>query len=156
MRLGIAHHFGWAVAVTASSDEEVADRRRIELIEPGIPAARGVFAFGDARFAGSCPAIGGCVGSAVAVMPDHSGDGYWVVTSTGHIYSFGDAPSLGAPDHVTVSAVATPDGEGYWILLGDGRVFGYGDADTLGSPSPANFNDLDVIIEQLDASGYGR
>ncbi len=39
MRLGIAHHLGWAVAVTASADHEVADRRRIELIEPGIPAA---------------------------------------------------------------------------------------------------------------------
>jgi hypothetical protein len=39
MRLGIAHHLGWAVAVTASADHEVADRRRIELIEPGLPAA---------------------------------------------------------------------------------------------------------------------
>jgi hypothetical protein len=39
MRLGIAHHFGWAVAVTATPDHQVVDRRRIELIEPGLPAA---------------------------------------------------------------------------------------------------------------------
>jgi hypothetical protein len=39
MRLGIAHHFGWAVAVTASADHKVVDRRRIELIEPGLPTA---------------------------------------------------------------------------------------------------------------------
>ena len=39
MRLGIAHHLGWAVAVTASADHEVVDRRRIELLEPGLPAA---------------------------------------------------------------------------------------------------------------------
>ena len=39
MRLGIADHFGWAVAVTASADHEVVDRRRIELIEPGMPVA---------------------------------------------------------------------------------------------------------------------
>ncbi len=39
MRLGIAHHFGWAVAVTASADHVVLDRRRIELVEPGVPAA---------------------------------------------------------------------------------------------------------------------
>ena len=39
MHLGIAHHLGWAVAVTASDNHEVADRRRIELIEPGVPAA---------------------------------------------------------------------------------------------------------------------
>lgn len=39
MRLGIAHHLGWAVAVTASADHKVMDRRRIELIEPGLPTA---------------------------------------------------------------------------------------------------------------------
>src|SRR5918992_3155224 len=39
MRLGIADHLGWAVAVTASAGHEVVDRRRIELIEPGLPAA---------------------------------------------------------------------------------------------------------------------
>ena len=39
MRLGVAHHFGWAVAVTASADHRVVDRRRIELIEPGTATA---------------------------------------------------------------------------------------------------------------------
>ena len=38
MRVGIADHFGWAVAVTASADHEVVDRRRIELVEPGVTA----------------------------------------------------------------------------------------------------------------------
>jgi hypothetical protein len=39
MRLGIADHLGWAVAVTASADHEVVDRRRIELIGPGVSPA---------------------------------------------------------------------------------------------------------------------
>jgi hypothetical protein len=39
MHLGIAHHFGWAVAVTAAPDYTVVDRRRIELIEPGLLTA---------------------------------------------------------------------------------------------------------------------
>jgi hypothetical protein len=39
VRLGIADHFGWAVAVAASSDHEVVDRRRIELVEHGVTAA---------------------------------------------------------------------------------------------------------------------
>ena len=39
MRLGIAHHFGWAVAVTASANHQVVDRRRIDLVEPGMPTA---------------------------------------------------------------------------------------------------------------------
>jgi hypothetical protein len=39
VRVGIAHHLGWAVAVTASADHDVVDRRRIELVEPGLPTA---------------------------------------------------------------------------------------------------------------------
>jgi hypothetical protein len=39
MRLGISHHLGWAVVVSADDDHSVVDRRRIELIEPGLPVA---------------------------------------------------------------------------------------------------------------------
>jgi hypothetical protein len=39
VRVGIADHFGWAVAVTASADHEVVDRRRMELVEPGVTPA---------------------------------------------------------------------------------------------------------------------
>lgn len=39
MRLGIADHFGWAVAVTATDAHDVVDRRRLELIEPGVTPA---------------------------------------------------------------------------------------------------------------------
>jgi len=39
LRVGIAHHYGWAVAVTATAAHEVVDRRRIELIGPGLPPA---------------------------------------------------------------------------------------------------------------------
>jgi hypothetical protein len=118
----------------------------------------GIFAFGDAHFAGSCPGIGGCSGAAVAVMPDASGNGYWLVTKSGSVYTFGDAPYFGAPGHGTVtSAVATPDGKGYWILLSDGEVFPYGNAANLGSPSSANFPGFDgatAIFATSDGAGY--
>lgn len=39
MRVGIFDHLGWAVAVTASADHDVVDRRRLELVEPGVTAA---------------------------------------------------------------------------------------------------------------------
>jgi hypothetical protein len=39
VRVGIAHHLGWAVAVTASADHRVIDRRRIELVDPALPPA---------------------------------------------------------------------------------------------------------------------
>ena len=91
----------------------------------------GVFAFGDARFEGSCPGIGGCSGAAVAVVPDASGNGYWLITQTGSVYAFGDAPFYGAPGNQgspVTSAVRTADGGGYWVLLANGAVYAYGDA----------------------------
>jgi hypothetical protein len=119
----------------------------------------GVFAFGDARFAGSCPSIGGCSGAAVAVMPDAGGNGYWLVTQTGHIYTFGDAPFYGAPAAQGVpvtSAVRTPDGKGYWILYANGAVANYGDAGAFGSPTGqfGGLNPASAIFTTSDGGGY--
>ncbi len=119
----------------------------------------GVFAFGDARFEGSCPGIGGCVGSAVAVMPDATGNGYWLVTNTGSIYTFGDAQYFGAPGNVgspVTSAVRTPDGGGYWVLLADGVVAAYGDAKSLGGPAGfvGGANPATAIFATSDGQGY--
>ena len=85
----------------------------------------GVFAFGDAKFAGSCPGIGGCSGAAVAVMPDASGNGYWLVTAPATSTPSVTPPYYGAPGPQSVpvtSAVRTPDGAGYWILFANGQV----------------------------------
>ena len=120
----------------------------------------GVFAFGDATFAGSCPGQpGGCSGAGVAVMPDASGKGYWLVTITGHVYSFGDASYLGAPGpqgSPVTSAVRTPDGGGYWILLANGAVYGYGDAIAYGGPtsSVSAGNPAHAIFADSDGQGY--
>jgi hypothetical protein len=103
-----------------------------------VAADGGVFAFGDAKFEGSCPGIGGCAGAAVSVVPDASGNGYWVVTSSGHVYAFGDAVNYGAPgqqNSPVASATRTGDGNGYWILLANGTVESYGDATNMGGPS---------------------
>lgn len=119
----------------------------------------GVFAFGDAKFAGSCPGIGGCSGAAVAVMPDASGNGYWLVTQTGHVYTFGDAPYYGAPGPQSVavtSAVRTPSGKGYWILFANGAVANYGDAGAFGSPAGqfGGVNPATAIFSTSDGGGY--
>lgn len=39
MRVGVADHLGWAVAVTASPAHDVVDRRRLDLVEPGVSPA---------------------------------------------------------------------------------------------------------------------
>ena len=124
-----------------------------------VGADGGVFAFGDAKFEGSCPGIGGCSGVAVAVMPDATGNGYWVVTATGHVYAFGDAPNFGAPGpqgSPVTSAVRTPDGGGYWILLADGAVDRYGDAADFGDAAgvPTALNPATAIFTTDNSDGF--
>ena len=119
----------------------------------------GVFAFGDAHFAGSCPGIGGCAGAAVAVMPDASGNGYWLVTRTGNVYTFGDAPYDGAPGNtgsLVTSAVRAPDGHGYWIVTANGSVYNYGSAANLGDAggSFGGLNPATAIFSTADGGGY--
>ena len=119
----------------------------------------GVFAFGDAHFAGSCPGIGGCAGRAVAVMPDSTGKGYWLVTNVGGVYAFGDASFYGAPPESTVplvGAVATSDGHGYWLLYANGVVANFGDAVNYGTPVGYvnGFNPATTIFPTLDSRGY--
>jgi hypothetical protein len=121
----------------------------------------GVFAFGDAHFAGSCPGIGGCAGAAVAVMPDASGNGYWLVTQTGHVYAFGDAPFLGAPGPQSspiTSATPTPSGHGYYVLDADGHVFAYGDANgglgNVAAGATGGNNPASAIFTTSDGGGY--
>ncbi len=120
----------------------------------------GVFAFGDAHFAGSCPGIGGCKGAAVAVVPDATGNGYWVVTSIGAVYTFGDAVNYGQPglqSSTITSATATSDAGGYWILDGAGQVFPFGDAAPLGgmpAGSAGGFDPASAIFATSDGGGY--
>jgi hypothetical protein len=119
----------------------------------------GVFAFGDAKFEGSCPGIGGCTGAAVAVMPDVSGNGYWLVTTTGHVYAFGDAVNYGAPGEQTspvTAAVRTVEGRGYWILLSNGTVDAYGDANAFGGPvgDMGGVDSATAIFTTADGGGY--
>ena len=119
----------------------------------------GVFAFGDAKFEGSCPGIGGCAGSAVSVMPDHTGNGYWLVTNLGAVYAFGDAAYYGGPKpgsvHV-VDAVATADGQGYWLLYANGVVANFGNATNFGAPAGYvnGFNPATTIFPTIDNQGY--
>lgn len=119
----------------------------------------GVFAFGDAKFAGSCPGIGGCSGAAVAVVPDATGNGYWVITSIGGVYPFGDAGFYGAPGPTgssVTSAVRTPDGDGYWILFANGIVMAFGDAVNFGEPDGAvgGADPANAIFATGDGKGY--
>jgi hypothetical protein len=105
-----------------------------------IGANGGVYAFGDAPYAGSLPGLGISVSNVVGLALSPSGKGYWMVSNDGAIYSFGDAPYLGSLPglHVTptkpiVGIAATLDGRGYWLVASDGAIYAFGDAPYLGS-----------------------
>ncbi|HKN90659.1 MAG TPA: hypothetical protein VJ622_10275, partial [Acidimicrobiia bacterium] len=71
-------------------------------------------------------------GRVVAMAASPTGRGYWLASSAGAVYAFGDAPAAGAltsaPNLPVVGVVATPTGRGYWLVAADGAVFAFGDA----------------------------
>ena len=99
----------------------------------------GIFAFGDATYAGSTGAMAlnkPIVG--MAATPD--GRGYWLVASDGGIFAFGDATYAGstgatALNKPIVGMAATPDGRGYWLVASDGGIFASGTPPTPDRPA---------------------
>ena len=98
----------------------------------------GVYAFGDAGYAGS-RATGGFTGSIMAVVTDNGTGGYWLVSSLGQVFTYGAANYYGGSPSTLVAKhnyfgdsvsamVSTPSGHGYWLLTNYGTVFAYGDA----------------------------
>jgi len=96
----------------------------------------GVFAFGDAAFAGS-------MGSArlnapvEALVPVAAGSGYWLVAGDGGIFAFG-APFLGSMggqrlNQPVTGMVGSPTGGGYLMVAADGGIFAFGDMGFQGS-----------------------
>lgn len=68
--------------------------------------------------------------------------GYWLVSSGGKVYDFGDAHNYGSlrsgrvGSAMAISSVtATPDGRGYWLLGDNGRVYAFGNARLEGWPN---------------------
>ena len=112
-----------------------------------VDAKGDVYSFGDANYYGgsSCIVSGTtCSGSfsvsnivGMAATPD--GNGYWLVSATGGVYSFGGAnfdgssgcsnpPSCSGSFTVSdiVGMTANPNGNGYWLVGADGGVFALG------------------------------
>ena len=104
---------------------------------PAAQAAdHSVFAYGDAGFHGSTgnvklnqPVVG------MAKTP--SGDGYWLASREGRVFSFGAAVHHGSlesvPSSPVVGIAATSSGGGYWLATANGSVYSFGDAAFFGS-----------------------
>jgi SpoIID/LytB domain protein len=119
----------------------------------------GVFAFGNAGFAGS---MGGrhLNEPIVGMAPTHDQKGYWLVASDGGIFSFGDAGFYGSMggrrlNEPIVGMAVTPDGKGYWLVASDGGIFSFGDAGFYQSMGGRHLNKPVVgMTPTRDGKGY--
>src|SRR4029077_17829474 len=90
---------------------------------------------------GPAPALGspGSIAHpAVAIASDPTGNGYWLVSTDGGVFTFGSARFAGAAAGQALSGpivdiAPTPDGGGYWLAGSDGSVLPFGDATSFGS-----------------------
>jgi hypothetical protein len=104
----------------------------------------GVFAYGDATYAGSTGAMR-LNQPIVGMAPTPTGRGYWLVAADGGIFSFGDAAFYGSTGAMRLNApivgmAATPSGHGYWLVASDGGIFSFGDAAFRGSTGAMRLN----------------
>lgn len=86
-------------------------------------------------------------------------DGYWIVTNSGVVFSFGDATHFGSAfdfeiHEQVVSMSATPSGDGYWLFTDLGRVFAFGGAPHLGDLSGMTLDGA-VIDSVATPTGLG-
>ncbi|HEV7862720.1 MAG TPA: hypothetical protein VGR20_08470 [Acidimicrobiia bacterium] len=103
----------------------------------------GIFAFGDAPFAGSTGAMN-LNQPIVGMAADPDGDGYWFVASDGGIFAF-NAPFFGSTGAMKlnkpiVGMAPTPTGQGYYLVASDGGIFAFGDAKFRGSTGAMKLN----------------
>jgi hypothetical protein len=94
-----------------------------------------VLPFGSAPV-GSAPAPLAPGVAGVAWTAD--GNGHWLATRDGGVFTFGDAAFLGSAGAMHLTApitgiAATRSGRGYWLVSADGGVFAFGDAAFYGS-----------------------
>ena len=97
---------------------------------------------------------------ALAGQPSGGTAGYWLDSSTGGVFSFGDANFYGSTGNLVlnkpiVGMASTPDGGGYWLVASDGGVFSFGDATFYGSTGNLVLNKPIVgMASTPDGGGY--
>jgi hypothetical protein len=98
---------------------------------------------------------------ACAIVPTHTGAGYWIACEDGGVFSYGDAIFFGSMgghhlDAPVVAMAVTPSGGGYWLIGGDGGVFAFGDAHPFGdNPVPGQHLNSHIRHATPTPSGLG-
>jgi len=86
------------------------------------------------------------------------GGGYWDVTASGVVHSFGTARTEGSMagiqlNKAVVGMAPTPTGKGYWLVACDGGIFSFGSAQFYGSMGGHPLNKPIVGIAAVPGGG---
>jgi SpoIID/LytB domain protein len=108
------------------------------VIQMVLSGSSGNLALSGDQFAGAVGLNSDWFAITNVAAPAGSDNGYWVVSSAGSVYPFGNAQSYGSMAGKTLNApvigmAPTSDGSGYWLVAGDGGIFSFGDARFYGS-----------------------
>jgi hypothetical protein len=120
-------------------------------------AANSVRAFGGAPDLG--PASGLHLNAPVLDIAAHpNGNGYWVVSGDGGVFTFGAAHFYGSTGGLPLKApvidmAAADDGNGYWLAAVDGGVFTFGAAQFRGSLGGLRLNSPILSIAATPSGG---
>ena len=96
----------------------------------------------------------------VGMATTQDGKGYWITTSQGAVFNFGDAAFGGSMGNVhlvapVVGIAGSADGRGYYLVAADGGIFTFGDAPFKGSIGGHPLNQPVVgIASTMSAGGY--
>ena len=126
-----------------------------------LDAAGTVHAVGGARWFGDVATAALLADErATTVAPTPTGAGYYVFTSRGRAFVFGDAVFRGDLRAVTlngpvIDASVLPDGRGYYLVAADGGIFAFGSAEFRGSMGGLPLNAPVVgLVPDGDGRGY--
>ncbi|MER5643715.1 M23 family metallopeptidase [Streptosporangium sp. NPDC002524] len=100
----------------------------------------------------------GYTGRFVDAKVTAGGGGYWLLTSAGQVYAYGNAPYKGGSptgySQEIVAIAAMPDAQGYVMVSAAGQVYAYGSAVHRGG-APTGYTGRFVDVEMTpDGGGY--
>ncbi len=117
--------------------------------------ARGnVYGSAGAGWFGSVP--GASAAPIVGMASAWDGRGYWLVSSSGWVYPFGDAGKRATNTHRRVAGIVADPRGGYWLYSNTGNVYRAGGAPSYGSLPSHGIRSSSVVsmVVTWDGGGY--